>query len=445
MKVLQILQKNLVWSIPAFMLLGIVYGSNFSAQWLKQAILPLTFLMVYPMMVNLNIKQVFKGGAIKLQLTTQLINFLIIPFVGLAIGKLFFPDSPFVVLGLLLTALLPTSGMTISWTGFAKGNMPAAVQMTVIGLVLGSVLTPLYLQLLLGASISIPLFKVFQQIFIVVFLPMVLGYATQWLLVRKYGQARYQKDIKAKFPPISTLGVLSIVFVAMALKAKLIVEQPLSLLAYLAPLAILYAVNFLLSTVVGKYFFNRADGIALVYGSVMRNLSIALAIAMTVFGEKGSSIALIIALAYIIQVQAGAWYVKFTSKIFGATPPDTAGDIMKEGVISIKHNDTIETAITLFDDEHIHSLAVIDAQGTAYGIVNTRDLFDHLTNTSNDISQPISSISLKPLLTYDTNASLSSVAEEMTANKVYKVLVVDADKRPQGVITEMILLHKYVS
>ncbi|MDJ0708298.1 MAG: hypothetical protein QNJ46_33930 [Leptolyngbyaceae cyanobacterium MO_188.B28] len=51
----------------------------------------------------------------------------------------------------------------------------------------------------------------------------------------------------------------------------------------------------------------------------MRNLSIASAIVMTAFGkEQSSEIALIIAMAYIIQVQAAAWYVKFTDKIFGA-------------------------------------------------------------------------------------------------------------------------------
>ncbi|MEM7669309.1 MAG: hypothetical protein AAF317_09185 [Pseudomonadota bacterium] len=73
----------------------------------------------------------------------------------------------------------------------------------------------------------------------------------------------------------------------------------------------------LLSTLVGKFFFARGDAIALVYGTVMRNLSIALAIAMTAFGnEQGSEIALIIAMAYIIQVQAAAWYVRCTDRIF---------------------------------------------------------------------------------------------------------------------------------
>jgi len=57
----------------------------------------------------------------------------------------------------------------------------------------------------------------------------------------------------------------------------------------------------------------------------MRNLSIALAIAITVFGdEQGSEIALIIAMAYIIQVQAAAWYVKLTDKIFGPAEREQA-------------------------------------------------------------------------------------------------------------------------
>ncbi len=322
MKLLQLLQKNLTWSIPLFMVMGLIYGSLYDASSLKTAILPLTFLMVYPMMVNLNIRKVFSRGGVRLQIVTQLLNFALIPFLGLSLGKLFFADRPLVVLGLLLTALLPTSGMTISWTGFAKGNMPAAVKMTVFGLILGSMLTPLYLQFMVGASVDIPLLKVFQQIIIVVFLPLGLGFATQQLLIRKYGMDRYQKDMKPLFPPFSTLGVLSIVFIAMALKSKTILAEPLVLLQYLVPLALLYAVNFLVSTLVGRTFFSRGDAIALVYGSVMRNLSIALAIAMTVFGKSGSEIALIIALAYIIQVQAGAWYVKITSRIFGPAPDE---------------------------------------------------------------------------------------------------------------------------
>jgi ACR3 family arsenite transporter len=309
--------KNLTWTIPAFMLLGLVYGYFLNPAPLKAAILPMTFVMVYPMMVTLNIKKVFSKGDGKVLTATQLINFLAVPVIGFFVGKLFFPNSPLVIIGILLISLIPTSGMTISWTGFAKGNMPAAVKMTVFGLILGSILTPFYLQALVGATIDIPMLKVFKQIVIVVFLPMFFGFWTQRILIKRFGQDKYQKEIKQLFPPKSIIGVFGIVFIAMALKSRSIVENPTMLLTYLIPLVVLYLVIFSVSTLVGKLFFKRADSIALVYGTVMRNLSIALAIAMAVFKQEGSEIAIIIAMAFIIQVPSAAWFVKYTDRFFG--------------------------------------------------------------------------------------------------------------------------------
>ncbi|MFQ4136101.1 arsenic resistance protein [Nodosilinea sp. PGN35] len=324
-KLLEHIQKNLVWAIPASMILGIAIGSVMNPAPLKALIIPLTFLMVYPMMINLQIQQVFSGRDYKLQLVTQLINFAVVPFFAFGMGQFFFGDRPLIALGLLLASLLPTSGMTISWTGFAKGNLNAAVKMTVIGLILGSIATPFYAKWLMGAAIEIPLADIFRQIVVIVFLPMLLGVATRLLLIRTVGADTYNKSLKQKFPAFSTLGVLGVVFVAMALKAEAIVGNPMILASFLVPLAILYAGNFVLSTLVGRLLFNRGDAIALVYGTVMRNLSIALAIAITAFGgEQGSEIALIIAMAYIIQVQAAAWYVRLTDRIFGPVEPALA-------------------------------------------------------------------------------------------------------------------------
>jgi ACR3 family arsenite efflux pump ArsB len=316
-KFLSFLQKNLIWTIPVIMAVGIISGSLFEMSFVKVTVMPLTFLMVYPMMVNLQIEKVFSLEGMKCQITAQAINFGIIPFIAFGLGKYFFPDSPMIVLGLLFASLLPTSGMTISWTGFAKGNMNAAIKMTVVGLIIGSLATPLYAKWLMGEMIEMPMGKIFTSIMIVVFLPIVFGYITKISLIKYFGKEQYQNKIKQKFPPLSTLGVLGIVYVAMCLKAKSIVANPIILIDYLIPLVLLYLINFTISTLVGKLFFNRGDGIAIVYGTVMRNLSIALAIAMTAFAERGSEIAIIIAIAYIIQVQSAAWYVKFTNKIFG--------------------------------------------------------------------------------------------------------------------------------
>lgn len=422
------------------MILGITFGYFYNPSFLKVLIIPLTFLMVYPMMVNLQLKKVFSKGDTKVQVVTQLINFAIIPFLAFGIGKMFFQDSPLIALGLLLAALLPTSGMTISWTGFAKGNLNAAIKMTVIGLVAGSLATPLYAKWLMGTVIEIPLISVFKQIAFIVFLPMIAGYATQRFIIWKYGEAKYNKDIKKKFPMLSTLGVLGIVFVAIALKSKTIISEPSMLVDLLIPLILIYGINFILSTLVAKLLFNREDGIALVYGTVMRNLSIALAIAMTVFGKQGSDIALIIALAYIIQVQSAAWYVKFTDKIFGETI-DRAKDIMEEGVFALQQELTLQDAIKLLDEEHIHSVVVLDKKEKPMGLI-TSEIIINLLADDIKTTERLSEVKLLPALEFSEKAPLKKVIDMMKRKHNYKVLITDEKGDLKGVITESDILNE---
>lgn len=317
---LQWLQKNLVWSIPGAMALGLLLGPWLPEPALRALILPLTFLMVYPMMVGVDLRELLRPGGLRLQGVTLAVNFVLLPAIGYALGMLFFPEQPMLRLALLLTALLPTSGMTISWTGMAKGNVPAAVRMTVIGLLAGSLLAPLYLRALLGAVVPVPLLQVFAQIALIVLLPLALGTATRRWLVARHGEAAFKQRLAPRFGPLSTLGVLGIVAVSLALKSNDILAHPAQLPALLVPLLVLYGVNFALSTALARGLFARGDGIALVYGTVMRNLSIALAIAMGVFGAAGAEAALLIALAYVVQVQAAAWYVRLTPRLFGPAP-----------------------------------------------------------------------------------------------------------------------------
>ena len=315
--VLTWLKANLIWSIPAAMLLGLAFGALTKPVYLKSLILPLTFLMVYPMMVNLQIKKVLSDHDYRLQATVLFINFAIVPLVAFAIGRFFFSNNVYAALGLLLAATLPTSGMTISWTGFAKGNLDAAIKMAVIGLFIGALVTPLYANWLMGALVEIPLAKIFQQVLTVVFVPLVLGYATQRLIVWRYGADRFRQDFQPKFPLLATVGVLGIVFAAIALKADTILSRPLDLLLTFVPLLLFYGMTFFLGTIVGRWLFGRNDAIALIYGVAPKNLSIALAIAMNAFGAQGTEIALVIALAYVIQLQTSAWCNKFVDRCFG--------------------------------------------------------------------------------------------------------------------------------
>lgn len=317
----QFLQKHMVISIPVVMLLGFLFGWQFNAGPLQKWVVPLTFLMVYPSMVGLNFKQVFSGGDGKLQFATQSMNFVLIPIIAYLLGLWFFPNDPMLRLGLFMTGLLPTSGMTLSWTNMAKGNLPSAVKMTVIGLVAGSILAPFYMKGVFGEAIQMPLNKTACQIMVVVFIPMLLGYLTQRFLIHKYGQKDFAEKRKPMIGPWGTIGVLGVQFVAMALKAHDLIANPSLLLILGVPMFVFYLVNFGLSTWLARFFVKRADGVAFIYGTALRNLSIALAIAMTVLGDNGSDIALLISLGFIFQAQMAAWHVRYIGKLLPTVAP----------------------------------------------------------------------------------------------------------------------------
>lgn len=433
------LQKNLIISIPLTMVLGLVYGYLSDVEYLKRLIIPLTFLMVLPMMINLPVRKVFSAGDTKVQLITQLINFGVTPFIAFFIGMMFFPQNEYLVLGILLTGLLPTSGMTISWTGMAKGNMPAAIKMTVFGLLIGSLATPLYIKQLLGAQVEVDMLKIVQQIFIIIVIPLILGHLIQRGLIAAYGVSHYQEKLKNRFPPISTLGVLGIVFVAMALKSRTIMSDPSVLIQILIPLIILYVFNFVISTVVGKLFFNRGDAIALLYGSVMRNLSIALAIAMTAFGEEGSDIALVISLGYIIQVQMGAWVVKFTDRIYGSADAPQSADFLHTGVFSLHLSNTIQEASRLLAEEKIHSVAVLDSNDNIAGVLGMKQLIGLIAD-STPLTTPLSEIALSEAILVDMSQPLKSVINEMKHAQDYKVIVTGKNGEIAGIISAFDIL-----
>ena len=315
MKLLKFVKNHLIGTIFVSITLGIIVGYNFEVDWFKGLILPLTFALVYPMLVTLDFNSFKQKSNYKLQITTQILNFVIFPVIAYGIGYIFFKDETYLRLGLLLIGLLPTSGMTISWTVMAKGNINEAIRMVVIGLLVGAFLSPFYITFFLGSEVDVPVKDIMVQILIIIVIPLVAAYITQKLILKKYGMEQFKKKIKPVFPLFSTFFVVIILFVAMSLKAELLVNNPSILFDIIVPLVILYALMMTISVLTARLLFNRSDGIAMVNGTLIRNLSLALVIILSAFPDAGIA-ALLIAISYVLQVQIAAWNVKVTKYLF---------------------------------------------------------------------------------------------------------------------------------
>ncbi len=309
-KIFQYPAKNLVTVIPFILILGFVVGFFIDTSSLGKYILALTILMIYPTMVGFQLKEVLSFSHSKVLVLTIVINFLLIPLFAWVLGTGLLASYPELFAGLAISALLPTSGMTITWTMLNKGNVPAAIKITVFGLLIGSFLTPWYLLLMVGKYVSIDILKTFQTISLIVLLPLVLGLITQYIMNKQYNKEQITK-IKTYFPSLSVWSMMFLIFISISMRADKIISEPSLLLLGIGVLLIFYIVNFLFSTLVGRIFLKREDAFALVYGTVMRNLSLGLGLAITTFGPQA---ALLVTLAFIIQVQGAAWYGKMAQR-----------------------------------------------------------------------------------------------------------------------------------
>ncbi|WP_280768347.1 arsenic resistance protein [Salipaludibacillus daqingensis] len=314
-------QKNMLFVIPLILVISFVVGLYVDTSSLRPTIMIATIVMIFATMVGLRLEELTKlKSDSKLIGISILINFAMIPLTAFGIGLIFFRDQPLMFAGLALVALLPTSGMTISWTGIQKGNVPAAVKLTVFGLIIGSLLTPWYLLGMVGQYVNIEIMRTIHTIMMVVFIPLILGQITTKILLKKYSKEYFQKKIKPNMTPLSIWGLLYVVFVSTSTRAEMIVSNLQLILLALIALILFYVINYTLVTMISLKWFNRNDGIALVNGTVLRNLSIAVGIAATSFGGEA---ALLVTIAFMLQYQSITYYAKIAGKRWFKEKADT--------------------------------------------------------------------------------------------------------------------------
>lgn len=322
LKILTFVRNNLLFLIVAAMVSGLANGYYQPVGYLKPLVLPILLFMVFPMMINIKMEEVFRAFKdFKPVFLSLVINFVLMPLLAFGVASFFFGNNPVYAVGVYLIALLPTSGMTAAWTGMAKGNLNTALVIIAVNLLLSIFLLPIYLKLLVGQAVPFDPMHIFKQLLYIVVAPMVAGDLTRRGIIWWSGLNAYKK-VKPHLSSVSSLGVVMIIFVAMSLKAHQILNDVNAAALTLIPLVIFYTISIGIGLALGGFFLEREKMIALVYGTAMRDLSIAVAIAMLSFPGA----VLPIALAYAIQVPLAAIIMKIL--LYLKTSRDEATAIM---------------------------------------------------------------------------------------------------------------------
>jgi CBS domain-containing protein len=146
-----------------------------------------------------------------------------------------------------------------------------------------------------------------------------------------------------------------------------------------------------------------------------------------------------------------------------------ARNLMTADPICVRPAATIRDLARVFEEHEISGVPVTDAEGRLIGVVSKTDLIRRCSESSGDVAPaylfeaisaesggassgeviPEPLVCVEDLMTRDPltvgpNVPAASVANLMFARRVHRVIVVDQERIPLGIITSMDLLGSYV-
>lgn len=299
------------------LVLGFTTGYFFQTDLYSRLVLPVVFIMIYPMMVNMSLSHLKKiKGSTKPLLTALTINFVYAPIIMYFLVKLFIPDTQ-IMLALMLLSIAPASSMGLGYIGLAEGHMFSGAIITTVAFLVSLVAYPVFGTYFANAThISMPIALLMKNLFLIVVLPFVLGIATREYIERKHGVEKYQK-LKPFFSMITLSALYVMLFLVFASKAHLIIQK-YGVILMLAPVALVF---YPLTTYVVMYInkkilkFEYGKHQAIVFTSVSKNIALTIAILIAVFGKDGQYMAIAPAVMSLFQAPFLMTYLKYSKNV----------------------------------------------------------------------------------------------------------------------------------
>lgn len=268
----------------------------------------LIWLMIYPMMVQIDFGSIIKvGKQPKGLIITLVVNWVIKPFM-MAFFVMVFMNYVFkafinpalakeYIAGAILLGAAPCTAMVFVWSYLTKGD-PAhtLVQVSINDLVILVAFVPI-VKFLLGVNqIAVPYDTLIYSVVFFVVIPLTAGYISRVQLLKRKGQDWFENVFLKFFKPITVIGLLLTLVILFAFQGKIILENPFHIILIAIPLTIqtyfIFAIGYLWSRK-WKLPHKIASPAAMIGASNFFELSVAVAIAL--FGLKsGAALATVV-------------------------------------------------------------------------------------------------------------------------------------------------------
>ena len=292
----------------------------------------LIWLMIYPMMLKVDFQSIKDVGKNPKGLfVTWVTNWLIKPFTMYAIASFFFyvvfrsMISPELardyLAGAVLLGAAPCTAMVFVWSYLCKGN-PAytVIQVATNDLIILVAFTPIVAFLLGVSGVAIPWVTLLLSVALFVVIPLVAGFLTRTIMIRKKGREYFDDIFIPKFSNITIMGLLLTLIIIFSFQGNVILENPLHILFIAVPLIIQTFLIFFIAYLASKALklpHDIATPAGMIGASNFFELSVAVAIAL--FGTQ-SPVALATIVGVLVEVPVMLTLVKIANKTKGWFP-----------------------------------------------------------------------------------------------------------------------------
>ena len=274
--------------VLASVFVGLILGQ---VAWLSElapsAIAPLLALMRWGTFLPLPLNHVGRGlKNSKVALASLVTNFLWTPIFAWGLGAIFLSDSPDLWVGLITLMVTPCTDWYLVFTGVARGDVALATALLPLNLILQVVLLPVYLLLLAGTLVELNPVRLFESVFWVLLIPLLMATISRRLILWKKGSYWFEQRLsKVSMFQIFCLN-LAIVAIFVAEGSNL-TQHPELFFKLLLPVVLFFVTNFILARRIGQYLkLSYPEFVCFSCTTLARNSPLSLAIAATAFPHQ---------------------------------------------------------------------------------------------------------------------------------------------------------------
>jgi predicted Na+-dependent transporter len=302
------IRKNYQTIILIAVVIGLVLGAFTIApgKTLQNYSQALTFFMILLISLTITPQQfIFVARQPGAVLAGLGLNFLFMPLVCWVLARLFVSNADLAT-GIILVGVVPCAGMAAVWTALLKGDVPLGMAINALTMLLAPFLIPPLMFLLAGSGVKVNPWAMFQQLTNILLIPLIIGVTLRWFLDRFWNPKPYLTIL----PALSALTAVLLMFATCNVNMPLILARWNMVPALVGAIILIFPIGFLIPHWLGKSFFGWEQRIAVTFSSGMKNLPIAVGLAMSSF-KSHPLVGLPVALAFILQMLTASTFYRF--------------------------------------------------------------------------------------------------------------------------------------